>query len=170
MGTPKPGHEALRRGRYSHETCDYFITFCVESRKAGLCNNVIFERFRRVCDEAETDGSLNFRCGILMPDHVHVLFRLGDRLRLGQMIGRIKAKTSVALKDRDMRWQQRYFDHRMRPEGDRLPVFLYIYLNPYRKGLIQPEEVWPYFWCSENDWRWFQPLLTNDCPYPEWLE
>jgi REP element-mobilizing transposase RayT len=169
METPKRGHEALRRGRFSHAFCDYFVTFAVENRRKGLCAEPVYERFREACGEAETDGTCILRCGTLMPDHVHLLFRLGNRLQLGQLIGRLKTKTNSVLRHRGLLWQRRYYDHRMRPEEDRLPVFMYIYLNPYRKGLAGHDEFWPYFWCANDDWEWFQPLLRSDCPYPEWL-
>jgi REP element-mobilizing transposase RayT len=170
MEAPRSGHEALRRGRYSHEYCDYFVTFGVQDRRKGLCDEEVYEWFRTVCEETESDGSCVFRCGVLMPDHVHLLFRLGERLQLGQLIGRIKTGTNSVLRPRGLRWQRRFYDHRMRPEEDRLPAFTYIYLNPYRKGLVIEDQRWPYFWCGDDDWQWFRPLLRNDCPYPEWLK
>jgi hypothetical protein len=44
-----------------------------------------------------------------------------------------------------------YFDHRLRPEEDPLPVFLYIFLNPYRANLVQSNQTWPGCFCAEDD-------------------
>lgn len=69
-----------------------------------------------------------------------------------------------------LRWPPAYFDHRLRPDEDRLPVFIYIYLNPYRAKLLTPDQVWSGYFCGEDEWKWFEPLTDYSCPQPEWLE
>jgi hypothetical protein len=55
------------------------------------------------------------------------------------------------------------------PYEDLLLVFLYIFLNPYRKNLIQLDRPWPGYYCSTEDWNWFGPLTKENCPEPAWL-
>jgi len=43
-------------------------------------------------------------------------------------------------------------------------------MNPYRAKLITSNEKWPYIHIASNEWAWFQHLLDEDCPYPEWLD
>jgi hypothetical protein len=50
-----------------------------------------------------------------------------------------------------------------------LPVLLYVYLNPYRKQLIETSEKWPWFYCHESEWRWFKDHLADNLPDPSWL-
>jgi hypothetical protein len=69
----------------------------------------------------------------------------------------------------DLRWQRACFDHRLRPEEDRLPVFLYIFLNAYRARLVPTDQTWPAYFCAADDWHWFEPLTNASCPFPEWL-
>jgi len=57
----------------------------------------------------------------------------------------------------------------MRHGEDALPVFLYIFLNPYRASLIGTGESWPGYWCASDDWKWFEPLTNQGMPCPEWL-
>ena len=57
----------------------------------------------------------------------------------------------------------------MRPRDDLLPVFLYLFLNPYRANLIGSAESWQWFYCSPDDWLWFGPLTNERCAFPEWL-
>jgi hypothetical protein len=57
----------------------------------------------------------------------------------------------------------------MRREEDRLPVMLYIFLNPYRAGLLPENKPWPGYYCCEEDWVWFRALTNESVPVPEWL-
>lgn len=105
----------------------------------------------------------------VMPDHVHLLVKLGDRMSLGQSIKRLKAKTSACLASVGSTWERDFFDRQMREWDDERAVFLYIYLNPYRAGLSQRSERWPWYYCRPEDWAWFQAYLDRDLPPPEWL-
>ncbi|HTD65936.1 MAG TPA: hypothetical protein VK846_05330, partial [Candidatus Limnocylindria bacterium] len=67
---------------------------------------------------------------------------------------------SPLLRKHDSHWQKSFYDHRLRADEDRLPVFLYIFLNPFRKKLIPVDNKWSGYYCSANDWNWFGPL-TN---------
>jgi hypothetical protein len=73
------------------------------------------------------------------------------------------------LRSEGLRWQRGYFDHRLRPDEDRLPVFLYLYLNPYRAGLLATSDLWSGYYCRPDDWAWFAPLTDEGSPMPEWL-
>jgi REP element-mobilizing transposase RayT len=105
-----------------------------------------------------------------MPDHVHILAELGDALSLSQAVARVKAKTKTALLALGAEWQVNYFDHRLTSNESVLPILLYIYLNPYRKHLIEPSERWPWFYCDEREWSWFKDHLSDDLPEPAWLQ
>jgi REP element-mobilizing transposase RayT len=114
-------------------------------------------------------GIWNLRCATVMPDHVHLFFELGDRLTLGQAVGRLRASVTRSLRPDQPLWQEGFEDRRLRSRDDLLPVFLYLFLNPYRANLTRPEEQWPWFHCSAADWQWFEPLSDENCAFPEWL-
>ena len=94
---------------------------------------------------------------------------LGEKLTFSQVMGRFKAKTRRPIFEYGLLWQQNVFEHRLRPDEKVLPVLHYIFMNPYRKGLIGTDERWPGFFCGEDDWQWFQAHLQHELPYPEWL-
>jgi hypothetical protein len=48
-------------------------------------------------------------------------------------------------------------------------VFRYVFLNPYRAGLLGPADKWHGYYCDAEDWAWFAPLTSRECPFPEWL-
>lgn len=166
---PSKGRVTLRRGRYSQPGGAYFLTICTNDRQAGLTKpdvvSVIFAEMRAMT----VDGTWCLRTAVVMPDHVHLLFVLGERLPLGKTVRRVKAKTSAALRSGQVEWERDFFDRQLRAEDDRLPIFQYIYLNPYRAGLIQENEIWPHYFCAPEDWSWFKELLHESKPFPEWL-
>lgn len=115
------------------------------------------------------DHTWQLRSVVVMPDHVHALIVLGARLSLAKSVQRLKAKTAAALRGADLGWERGFFDRQLRLNDDRLAIFLYLYLNPYRAGLLPATAAWPHYWCSDEDWLWFRDLLQADRPYPEWL-
>ena len=166
---PLHGHAALRRGRYSEPTSNYFLTVCTENQRPGLISPEISEAIWNETTTMAADLSWQIRCAVMMPNHLHLLVRLGERLSLGQTIQRLKAKTSASLRTRALSWERGFFDRKLRPAEPLLPVFLYIYLNPYRAKLCELSTRWPDYRCCEEDWSWFQKLLDQDLPMPEWL-
>ena len=163
-----PGYEALRRGRWSNPLSEYFLTCCTDQRQRGLEDVKIGEALLLEVARLENDGIWRVRTAVIMPDHLHLLVELGEKSQLSDAMRLFKGRTSVALRARALRWERGYFDHRMRNE-DRLPVFLYIFLNPYRAELVAQSQRWPGYYCCAEDWEWFGPLTNTDCPFPEWL-
>ena len=166
---PAKGHAALRRGRVSLPGAEYFLTLCTDGRRAGLDKGIIAKSIIREMRVMETDGTLIIRCATIMPDHMHLFVVLGWRLSLGKTVQRLKAKTAAALGNEALAWEHDFFDHQLRTGDECLPLFLYIYLNPYRKNLCPSAQKWPWFVCRETDWEWLRDRLDQDLPPPEWL-
>jgi putative transposase len=167
---PAKGHAALRRGRYSQVDAEHFLTICTADKRAGLtlprAANAVLSEGRAM----SADCTWVLHCAVVMPDHVHLLVTLGARLSLERSVQRMKARTAPTLRSSGLRREHGFFDRKLRAGDERLPVYHYIYLNPYRAGLVALSERWPYFYCRDEEWQWFQPLLENDLPYPEWLK
>jgi REP element-mobilizing transposase RayT len=169
MLNPGKGHEALRRGRFSRPRANYFLTLCTKNRMKGLTARSVGNAILSESSAMDTDGSWTLRCLVVMPDHLHLLVELGVRLSLQKAVQRLKAKTAAALRAGGLEWERGFFDRLLRLEDEKLPVFLYIYLNPYRANLLPKDEVWPGYYCHEQDWVWFKEFLNSACPHPEWL-
>jgi putative transposase len=167
--TPGHGHEALRHGRWSVSGAEYFLTFCTHDRKPGLTEPMLQSGMLAEAQRLETEGIWRLSTAVLMPDHVHLLVAVGESIDLAGAVRLFKGRLAPVLRKEDLRWQQAYFDHRMRTNEDRLPVFLYIFLNPYRAGLAPQNERWPGYYCCEEDWSWFGALTNESVPVPEWL-
>jgi REP element-mobilizing transposase RayT len=163
------GHEALRRGRWSNSGADYFLTFRTDERRRGLSDSEPAAAIFTEAHKLAAEEIWRLRTAVIMPDHLHLLVTLGTSSELSAAVRLFKGRLAPALRREGLRWQHAYYDHRMRPEEDLLPVFLYIFLNPYRADLAQPRQTWPGYFCSEEDWRWFGELTGASCPFPEWL-
>lgn len=166
---PRHGHEALRRGRWSESGAEYFLTFCTLDRQPGLTTPDIVKAVWLEADRLARESAWNLRTGVVMPDHVHLLVEVSSMPGLAGSVRLFKGRLAPILRKVGLKWQPAYFDHRLRSAEDRLPVFLYIHLNPYRAKLLPPDQTWPGYYCTQSDWTWFGPLTNQSCPYPEWL-
>lgn len=163
------GHEALRRGRWSNPGADYFLTLCTHNRQHGLAEMEPATAILTHAHELAAEDIWRVRTAVIMPDHLHLLISLGTVIELSAAVRLFKGRLAPALRRVDLCWQRAYFDHRLRSDEDCLPVFLYVYLNPYRAELVPPNQTWSGYYCAEDDWRWFGELTTVSCPFPEWL-
>ena len=163
------GHEALRRGRWSMPGAEYFLTLCTRDRKAGLTEESVLSAILAEASRLNAEGIWNLRTLVVLPDHVHLLVMVSESTDLTAAVRLLKGRLAPRLRKSDLLWQQAYFDRRMRSQEDCLPVFLYIFLNPYRANLVRPGERWPGYYCAEEDWAWFGGLTNESLPLPEWL-
>ena len=168
--SPKPGYAALRLHRWSAAGAEYFVTFKPQRPGSGLSESPLLAALDHQRITLETEGHWSVRTWVVMPDHLHVLFTLGEHIALSECLRLFKGRLSPVLRNHKLSWQDGYHEHRMRAEEDRLPVFLYIYLNPYRAKLISLTEKWPGYYCAAEDWAWFSPLTNSETPFPEWLQ
>lgn len=92
---------------------------------------------------------------VVMPDHVHMIFRFieGERAgALSSLIHSIKsssAKGVNALRGTSGKvWQQEYFDRFMRTGRETREAIAYVELNPVRSGLVEKPFDYPLLWCQ----------------------
>lgn len=160
----------MSRGRYSSAGEQYFLTFNAERPQSGLEHPELTSATKDELSQMEAAGVWAVRTAVVMPDHVHLLVCLKTSHPLGDAIRRLKGRLAPRLKQHGICWQRSFYDHRMRHEEDLLPVFLYVFLNPYRAGILELGSVWPGYICAAEDWEWFEPLSAQGAPYPEWLD
>jgi REP element-mobilizing transposase RayT len=164
------GYGALRVGRYSAGHSNYFVTGCLARPPTGLTEPAIADAVRAKLHELEARGLWHLRTYVLMPAHFHLLFTLGESAQLSDALRLFKGPLSPVLRAHHLRWQQNFYDHRLRAEGNLLPTFLYIFLNPHRANLIAADSTWPWYFCAPDDWEWFGGVTNASVPFPEWLK
>lgn len=127
-------------GRTHQPGAYYTITTVVRGRRPVLASNnaaeAVIEQFHR----AQHEGMVHSLAWVVMPDHVHWLFRL-QAARLGTCLQRFKSRSARGVNAlfglRDALWQAGYYDHRLRDDEDLRTQARYILANPIRSGLAQ---------------------------------
>ena len=130
----------LHANRWSQPGMTYFVTCCTRLRKKGLDAFPVREVLRGIVVASDAGGDTVTDAFTVMPDHIHWLFTLGDRLSLGRIIARLKAQTGGTMGVARIEWQRDFFDHRLRPDEAVKRYGLYVFLNPYRAGLVAARE------------------------------
>jgi REP element-mobilizing transposase RayT len=166
---PPRGYETLRRYRTNIDGASYFVTICTRDRLSGLNDSRPAEAIVAELSSMAADGAMAPRAWVIMPDHLHLFLRTNGTLTIGQIIGRLKAKTRRALGSRGLGWQGNYYEHRLRSGDAAEDVLRYLYLNPHRGGLVAVGESYRYFWLGTAEGEWFRAMLDDNRPLPEWL-
>ncbi len=130
----------LRRGRVSLPGHVYFITTVTVHRRPFFRD---LRSARTVVDgmrQRHAAGDVSSLAWVIMPDHVHWLFQLGEEAELSTVIGRFKGQTAREinrLRGTNGRiWQPAFHDHALRREEDVREIARYIVANPLRAGLV----------------------------------
>lgn len=162
--------EHLHRGRVSLPGARYFVTIVAESRKPWLGIPTRRQAALDVLKQWHSEGDGQILAATVMPDHVHVLFQLGDCLTVGQTIARWKTeirRTICYAED----FQRDFWEHQLRANEEVEDYALYVFLNPYRAKLVQAGKIRPSWWAPEPEPFRFSALL--DChgsPPKEWID
>ena len=132
----------LRKGRYSEQRQAYFVTMVLAERDrrhfaSFSCARCVVAEMRALHD----DGTVDSLAWVVMPDHVHWLFQLGEHADLSTAVKRFKARSARRVNDhlkrRGALWQKSYYDRAVRREEGIKDVARYIIANPLRAGLVE---------------------------------
>ena len=159
--TTKPGNRALRQGRFSRSGTRYLVTLVTHQRRR------IFEQLScarivvRAIQHNHSRGLVDSACFVLMPDHLHWLFVLGEGKSLSDLVRDFKGFTARSINrirfDRTGAvWQPGFHDRALRENEDTRRVSRYISQNPLRARLVESLRDYPHW-----DTWWFQPDRTT---------
>ncbi len=162
--------ERMRVGRVSLAGARYFWTICTRDREPVLTRHPEMSAIKNVCSTMDAAGDFSLIVTVVMPDHAHLLFTLGERLSLNRVMAKFKASTRRSAKA-DWWWQENGFEHRLRPEESAENYAFYMFMNPYRAGLINMRKAWSGWICPQPEGLIFsQGLDADGAPPAEWLE
>lgn len=127
-------------GRVSLPGYAYMVTTVTQGRVPLFadfsCARLVVREMRRI----EQEGLVQSMAWVLMPDHLHWLFTLGEQVDLSAAIKRFKGRSSVAANGYLGRsgavWQRGFHDHAVREGEDVQVMARYIVANPLRAGLV----------------------------------
>lgn len=144
--TSVPASSRLRKGRTSIPGQIYLVTTRTRERRR------VFDVFEAGCILCQTLHRLadlelvNNLCFVVMPDHLHWLFELGDKHDLSGVVRMAKNNSARALGGPI--WQQGFHDRAIRREADVLPAARYIVANPLRAKLVQKVGDYPFWYAA----------------------
>jgi len=119
--------------------------------------------------ELQAAGDAEILAATVMPDHVHLLLTLGQRLSIGQTIGKFKALAREQGRAA-WKWQDDGFEHRVRDIESIEDYAFYIFMNPYRANLVGPNSRWHSWLCPNPFLFQFTGKLPPDGVLPiEWF-
>lgn len=159
----KPHQSSLRKERMSIPGRCYAVTSCTDGKIPLLMPDSL--HFAADVRPARTiEGCIRWlheqkrwdcKGYVVMPDHVHIIFLLGEVQTLSSVMssfGQYTAKKLNELLEKKGRiWQHGFYDHCLRDEESYLRHLRYVYENPVRKGYVQNPEDWP-FSAINPDW------------------
>ena len=142
----------LRLGRVSLTDQPYHIITATHARNRVFANlqtaRAVIAAMRRM----HQDGWLHSHAWVLMPDHLHWLFTLGNRAPLSATLNRFKSGSSHLVRAAQPGlarvWQDGFFDRGVRRDDDLRAIGRYIIANPLRANLCQTVGDYPW-WDAE---------------------
>jgi len=151
---PEKGSRMLRKGRVSWPGCYYFVSSAKAEAAPMLDNKPCFEIIR--CEVCRLEKEKLWECLalVLMPDHLHMVVRLGQGTDLSRVMDLFKGRTSRQInrtKNTQGRvWFRGFHDHLIRPDQP-IPNFLdYILRNPTHAHLAKISSDYPYLFVKEK--------------------
>lgn len=160
--------EELRKGRLSLVGVAYFVTFSTDRRAQTLAAPRAISAAHKICERLVGDGDVSALTATVIPDHVHLLFRLGARLTLERVVA--KWRTSLWRAVPGLVWQGNFYEHRLRADEPTESYAWYIFMNPYRAKLTGVDEVWPGWWTDgQVAYEFLARARAGPRPQPEWL-
>ena len=167
---PQRRTEDLRRGRISLPGARYFITVCARRPASVLTEKPVGAALQVAVAGLFPDDDAAVLCSTVMPDHLHLLVQLGERLSVGRVVAKFKSATTVTLREKGLDWQRNFFEHRLRPTDKADLYARYIFMNPYRAGLLAANDVWPWWRLNESVEFDFLQHLRAGVPPNEWMD
>jgi REP element-mobilizing transposase RayT len=149
---PIKGSHLLRVGRWSFPGYCYFITASTFNRQTTFtdpaCCQIVFDCINWL----EKEKRLECYSSIVMPEHIHLVIKLGSGQTLPRVMQSLKGYTAKKINElkgqKGHIWQDQYYDRLIRKEEDMRHIILYCYENPVRRNLVQEPKDYPCWRCK----------------------
>ena len=146
-----PHSANLRLHRRMDAPGSFFVTKTLQPRKL-IISAQIAEIIAETWSFYVQNKKIYLGAFVVMPDHWHVLLATSENTTLPACIRAaarwISRHTNEHIKQHGCRWQDGYYDTRIRSAKQFEFVRNYIEMNPVRAELVQQPEEWP--WSSAN--------------------
>ncbi|GAB6041523.1 REP-associated tyrosine transposase [Endothiovibrio diazotrophicus] len=134
----RPHGRNLRKGRVSETGRIYLVTTITIGRRPLFADlSTGREVVKAMQCETKRAETLAF---VVMPDHLHWLLQLRERVTLERAVRNVKAFSAQRINRREGNggpvWQRGFHDHALRREEELVKLARYVVANPLRAGLV----------------------------------
>jgi len=133
----------LRIGRHSQANQVYLVTMVTIHRQPVFAEFQAARCLVRTLHEEQRLGRASTWAYVLMPDHLHWLMQLGDKVDLTRCVQSVKSMVTRQLGQPV--WQAGFHDRAMRQEENLQALARYIVSNPVRAGLVKRVGDYPHW-------------------------
>lgn len=129
----------LRKGRRSEPGRAYLVTTTTFQRQPLFRDLSLGRQVVRTMRELHEKKYVDSLAFVIMPDHLHWLLILGERIVLSSVVNVLKsqaARNIRAVRPDTTIWQRSFHDRALRREEDIRVIARYIVANPLRAGLV----------------------------------
>jgi len=148
--------------RYTLSDCEFFFTICAQGHGQPFLDALLAKRIIEALLWTRQRYQWHLFCYCLMPDHLHFITQLPDLERVTysagargkalegilEQISRFKSYTTTQcwwkMGGHDELWQGSSYDRVIRYNDSVEEAVSYVLNNPQRKGIVGPEEPYPY--------------------------
>lgn len=138
--------------RFNNHGYPSLITTNIEHRHALLGSPDAAGRLLNVIGEVRHETRFQLLAFVIMPDHVHLVVAVPERLRLSRLMrlikGRFANRHNRSMRSSGSLWQERYHERGLRSERELVAAIEYVHANPVKAGLVSQAESFP--WSSAN--------------------
>jgi len=142
------GSKLLRKGRVSWSLALYWISAFKAEGAQTFDNQLCFQAILEQADQLEREGSLYCLAIVLMPDHLHMVARLGAEANLSKTMKRFKGASAFRINQlrgtKGSVWYEGFHDHLLRPDQPPANFVKYLLQKPVKAGLVKNPFDWPY--------------------------
>jgi putative transposase len=127
----------------------FLLTMCTARKTETFLSESYATAATNAMSRAASDTGANLWCGVVMPDHAHLLVNALPGKTPLDVAACFKRLVTLALRALGVSggvWQRRIHDRGMRgaSEKELLAAVYYVLDNPVRKGLVAHWQDWPY--------------------------
>jgi REP element-mobilizing transposase RayT len=120
----------------------FFISInCVPQSRNQLCQTGVGDAVFSAATFYHKHFKWHCRLMLLMPDHLHAIIAFP---REPGMRSTVRFWKGYLSRFHPIRWQDDFFDHRLRNHHEEYAKASYILMNPVRRGLCERAEDWPW--------------------------
>ena len=145
----------MRLHRQQSPGAIFYVTKCLEPRKPvlSITEGAVLEHSLKYFVEKE---GIQIGSYVLMPDHFHVCAALTQEWSVTRwmhsLMTFVGSRTWESLGCRGCRWQENFFDTKIRSERQLRYVMKYIEANPVRANLVRYPEDWHTTSAKRHPW------------------